>query len=287
MRLKSGLLIGIFGIIVVSLGGLYFTIALCILIYLGSIEFFRMAELSGIKPATKTTLLFCQIILITKYLEVINLIPEFIADSILPIACISICGWLLIQPISGKISDIASSIFGLFYLGFLPSHWIMLRSLNNINQTFWDISSNNSKIFLNNTSMLITFSICLMIVASDIGSFVFGKRFGRSKLTQLSPSKTIEGTLGGVLSSISVGVIISQVLNWSNGFLIGILLGIFVSFFSLIGDLIESMMKRDAGLKDSGDFLPGHGGILDRIDSYIFTPAAVYYLILFLENSPQ
>ena len=140
MRLRSGLLIGIFGLIVVLLGGWFFTLAIALLTYLALLEFFRMAEFKGIKPATKTTLFSCIVIIITTYLETLGLLEGQISNSILPICSVGICTWLLLQPKSGTISDIAASIFGLFYLGFLPSYWIKLRGLESVilssNQNF-------------------------------------------------------------------------------------------------------------------------------------------------------
>jgi len=115
MRLKSGLLIGIFGLIVVLLGGWFFTLATALLTYLALLEFFRMAEFKGIKPATKTTLFSSFVIIISTYLETIGLIEGEISNSILPICSVVICTWLLLQPKPGTISDIAASIFGLFW----------------------------------------------------------------------------------------------------------------------------------------------------------------------------
>ena len=132
MRFKSGLFIGFFGLIVVLLGGWFFTLATALLTYLALLEFFRMAEFKGIKPATKTTIFSCFVIIISTYLETIGLIEGEILNSILPICSVGICTWLLLQPKSGTISDIAASIFGLFYLGFLPSFWIKLRGLESL-----------------------------------------------------------------------------------------------------------------------------------------------------------
>ena len=282
MRLRSGLLIGLFGLIVVLLGGWYFTIAISLLTYIALLEFFRMAEFTGIKPATKTTLFACLIIIISTYLEVIGLLDREIYNSFLPICSVVICTWLLLQPKSGKISDIAASIFGLFYLGFLPSYWIKLRGVQTAitNSTEGSVSLES---FSNSSGLSLTLISCLLIVASDIGSYFIGKSFGKTPLSPISPSKTIEGLIGGIICSILVATSFAFLLNWQNPFLIGILYGILVSLMALVGDLIESMMKRDAKLKDSGTFLPGHGGILDRIDSYIFTPSVIYYIIIIMK----
>ncbi len=281
-RLLSGLLVGAFGILIVSLGDWWFTISLSIIVHLALLEFFRMAEFTGIRPATKTTLLACQLLLLFTQLSSHGYLSIQISDAILPISGAAICGWLLLQPVTGSIADIAASIFGLFYLGFLPSHWIKLRNLleTDLSTNFKLIPSDWSQSFT--FGMLITFVTCLMIVGFDIGSYFVGKKFGNHSLSPISPSKTIEGAFGGLFFSILIGASFGYLLRWEFGIFIGIFIGILVAIFSLVGDLTESMMKRNAGLKDSGNFLPGHGGILDRIDSYLFTPAIVFYIVILL-----
>jgi phosphatidate cytidylyltransferase len=79
-----------------------------------------------------------------------------------------------------------------------------------------------------------------------------------------------------------LGGLFAELLGWNWGWAVGALLGVVVALFALVGDLTESMMKRDAGVKDSGDLLPGHGGILDRIDSYLFTPAVFFTVVTLL-----
>ena len=275
-RLISGLLVGLFGLVVVGLGGWWFTIALGVIVHLGLLEFFRMAQFKGMRPATKTTLVACQLLLISTQWSVNGGIASSLADAVLPLSGAAICGWLLLQPITGSIADIAASIFGLFYLGFLPSHWLRLRNLQAV-----DLAPLVDHIPWNGVSsgLLITLMACLMVVASDIGSYVIGRRFGQRPLSLISPAKTIEGAYGGLLSAVLLGALAGELLEWPYGPFAGGCLGALVALFALVGDLTESMMKRDAGVKDSGDALPGHGGILDRIDSYLFTPAVVFYVV--------
>jgi len=205
-----------------------------------------------------------------------------ISNSILPICSVGICTWLLLQPKPGTISDIAASIFGLFYLGFLPSYWIKLRGLDSViissNQGFMSFEN-----LSNTTGLHLTLTSCFLIVASDIGSYFIGKSFGKTSLSPISPSKTIEGLVGGISCSTLLAIFFAFLMNWENPLFVGIIYGISISLMALVGDLIESMMKRDAKIKDSGNFLPGHGGILDRIDSYIFTPSVLYYIFIILK----
>ncbi len=279
-RLLSGWLAGGFGLVVVVLGGWWFTLAVGVIVHLGLLEFFRMAQFKGIRPATKTTLVAVQLLLVSTQAAAGNgflqgSVAGDVAAAVLPASGAVICGWLLLQPVTGTIADIAASIFGLFYLGFLPSHWIKLRDLLDpalapgLAGFGWPWSP----------GMALTLLGCLLIVATDIGSYVIGRRLGRHPLSPISPGKTIEGALGGVVCALLVGALGGVLLGWRWGWLIGAVLGAVVSLFALVGDLTESMMKRDAGLKDSGDAIPGHGGILDRIDSYLFVPAVVYSLV--------
>ncbi len=286
-RVLSGLLAGAFGLLVVGLGGWWFTLALGVIVHLGLLEFFRMAQSKGIRPATKTTLVACQLLLFSTQWANSGGLPALLPDAVLPLSGAAICGWLLLQPVTGSIADIAASIFGLFYLGFLPSHWLRLRNLMSpdVAPIVQHFSVDNAWF---SSGLLITLAACLMVVASDIGSYIIGRSMGRHPLSPISPAKTIEGAIGGALCSVLVGSLMASLIGWTMGWLSGGLLGALVALFALVGDLTESMMKRDAGVKDSGDALPGHGGILDRIDSYLFTPAVVYYslvlVIPFIEN---
>ena len=111
--------------------------------------------------------------------------------------------------------------------------------------------------------------VIICVVASDTGAYAVGSLLGRHKLApHISPGKTWEGLAGGVAVTTVVAVL-SAVYLLDAPWWVGILLGILVSLAATVGDLVESLLKRDAGLKDMSNFLPGHGGVMDRLDSML------------------
>jgi len=110
--------------------------------------------------------------------------------------------------------------------------------------------------------------VLLLVLGADSGAYMFGKMFGKHKLApKVSPGKTWEGFLGGLVTSALIAVLFATLapLTVSTGTLV--ICAIIATLASVLGDLTESMFKREAGIKDSGNLIPGHGGILDRIDS--------------------
>jgi phosphatidate cytidylyltransferase len=278
-RILSGLIAIPLALSMILIGGWCFTAFFCVIIYLGQLEYFQLARAKGIAPAAKTTLVVSQILLV-----VANLEPRLaVADAIFPIAGTLICFYLLFQPKFATIADISASIMGLFYGGYLPSYWVRLRALGQADlsnlplEGFWLLPWQGiSALPVGLTHTLLAF---LCIWAADIGAYFVGKGFGRTRLSEISPKKTVEGAVFGVAASVAVAVLGSWYLDWAGWPITGVALGLLIGIASLLGDLTESMMKRDAGVKDSGQLIPGHGGILDRADSYVFTAPLVYYFV--------
>lgn len=128
----------------------------------------------------------------------------------------------------------------------------------------------------------ILISILILIWTNDTFAYLVGKNFGKNKLfPSISPKKTIEGFAGGMFFTIISSLLLSKFYTESN-LTIWIVIAVIISIFSTLGDLIQSKFKRVAGIKDSGKIMPGHGGILDRLDSIIFVIPFInlYFLIL-------
>jgi len=117
--------------------------------------------------------------------------------------------------------------------------------------------------------------LLFVVSGTDVGAYLVGKKFGKTKFCETSPNKTLEGVMGGIFTASIFGIIF---VPDEIGFFLGLFISLIVAIASIFGDLFESYLKREADVKDSGDILPGHGGILDRTDGYLF--AGIIMLVL-------
>ncbi|MEM9137864.1 MAG: phosphatidate cytidylyltransferase [Cyanobacteria bacterium P01_F01_bin.42] len=284
-RIASGIVAIIIALGMTILGGWFFTIIFCVLVYLAQIEYFQLVKAKGTRPAGKTTMIVSQMLLVCANSALLPNVTD-LADAILPVAGSLICFYLLFQPRIASIADISASILGLFYGGYLPSFWIRLRSLGNQEVSNLPLNGFWPQSWLDFSTYPMGFKLTLLgflcIWAADIGAYTMGRLVGRTRLSNISPKKTVEGAHFGILGSIIVGVTGALLLRWPLWLVTGITWGGLIGGASLLGDLTESMMKRDAGVKDSGQLIPGHGGILDRADSYVFTAPLVFYFVTIL-----
>tara|TARA_B100000287_G_C20518432_1_gene735914 strand:- start:294 stop:947 length:654 start_codon:yes stop_codon:yes gene_type:complete len=190
---------------------------------------------------------------------------------------------------------IQGSIFFIFFLSILfiatSYEWLkmskkndLLKFLGTIFLLFSFYAAFEIREYKNYKSFLFIVIVCIF---TDIGGYIFGKIFKGPKLTKISPNKTYAGVFGSFLLSLIAGLIYlnyfgkKEITNPDN--LIIFLLILFISLISQIGDLVISYFKRKAKLKDTGKILPGHGGLLDRIDGLIFVFPTIYILFLTLD----
>jgi phosphatidate cytidylyltransferase len=186
---------------------------MCIIVYLGQSEYFRLVRAKGIEPASRITLVTSQVLLI------VGATGSNIDDSLFPIAGTLICFYLLFLPKIASIADISTSLFGLFYSGYLPSYWIRLRvGLDPLTAHSFPFSTDWSQLLLNfdlstlPPAFTITSLSFMCIAAADIGAYLFGKWLGRTRLSEISPNKTVEGAIFGIMG---IGIIgISVVWLW-------------------------------------------------------------------------
>lgn len=286
-RVVFGLGIGILVGGVVLTGGWVFTVALAAAVFVGAREYFELVRSRGIAdgmtPPPRYVSRVCSVI--CALMPVVTLYLGHIDVSVTSAAFV-VAMALLMQRRIPRFAQLTSTMFGLFYCGYLPCFWVKLRcglavpALNTRLGASWPIILGGPTQWT--VGLVATLISISSIIAADTFAFVGGKAFGRTPLTNISPKKTWEGALAGLGGCIATSVVLSRTFCWPISTLSAVAFGFLNFFGSLFGDLTESMIKRDAGVKDSGSLIPGHGGILDRVDSYIFTGALAYSFVKML-----
>jgi phosphatidate cytidylyltransferase len=244
-----------------------FTALVAIWGVLAAFEFYKLIAGAKIAPLTYLGMLWTLLFIISPHfndaflrLTGQPLVPLLLASGVM----ISLI-WLLGRPKKeGAFIGWAWTIAGILYIGWLLSHFVALRGLED----------GRNWVFF---ALFVTF-------ASDTTAFFVGRALGRHKLApKVSPGKTWEGTIAGVLGAIIASLLFSLLIPV--GYWQMVVLGILVSTFGQLGDLVESLLKRNMGVKDSSKIIPGHGGFLDRIDSVVFAGVVVYYYVIWVIQS--
>lgn len=207
------------------------------------------------------------------YTGIIDMQPLFDGvswrEALLGIFTLYLIGLEVIHPNDRSVESVIYTLFGYLYIPWLLGYGITLRYTPDGVLGLW--------------YLMIPI---LAIIASDVGAYVIGKLFGRRKLApQVSPNKTLEGAFGGLALAIVIVSLVTYGLELLLGLRVDvydtILFSVLVASAAQLGDLFESLIKRWAGVKDAGFFLPGHGGALDRIDGMLFAvPVAYYFVVL-------
>ena len=255
-RWLSGRFLGAIVFAVTWFGDPFFSIFIAAIAILGSFEFFPLIGVSKKHPITILGSIGVLLFIGMARFGMEYTAPLLTASVTLPLI------WLVFQSdVKHAAINWAWLIVGILYLGWMLSHFIPMRQLENGRD--WVILA-----ILGN-------------VASDTIAFHCGLKWGRHRMApRISPAKSWEGAAAGFIGTVAIVIILGRYLPtlklpyWQS-----VDLGVLIGFFAPLGDLAESMLKRSTGIKDSGNCLPGHGGILDRLDSILFTVVVVYYYV--------
>ena len=256
------------GLLAIYLGGIYFTAMVVVLIGIAAWEYARLFEAGGLQPCGPLMVAAAVALVLARYLDGFRSSSWLLALGIMASMTFHLFAFERGRDEAG--TDFAITLSGILYLGWLGAYLVSLREL---------------------PSGMAWVLVALPVVwLADTGAYLVGRRWGRRKMApRLSPKKSWEGYWGGVAWGTLSGVIIALLLQFflreeaaAVTPLRAGLVGLVLSLLTPLGDLGESMIKRQVGVKDSSNLLPGHGGAFDRIDSWLWAGVIGYYLITWL-----
>jgi phosphatidate cytidylyltransferase len=254
-------------LLVIVIGKWLFTLVVAVALGIAAVEFGGMYRSSGFRPALPLLLLSVVSFAVVRYLFGFEFTPILLAAL-----CLIAMTWHVIDYERGAANsgiDLTLTLGGSIYLGWIGAYLVSLRSLPD--------------------GMWWVLLVLPVIWAADIAAYFVGRAVGRHPFSpRLSPKKTWEGYLAGILAAVLVGAALGVLWQFaagaasSLGWLQGAIVGFVVGALSPMGDLGISMFKREREVKDTGSLLPGHGGLLDRIDTWLWSGVLSYYLIVLL-----
>jgi phosphatidate cytidylyltransferase len=284
-RLLTAAILVPLAVFVVTKGGLWLLGTIMALILIGQREFYQMIEEKGAHPLVGFGLSAAMALCLVQYVG-----TDYQANLLMTATLLVV---LVAQLGKAKITEALASIsgtfFGVFYVGWLLSHGISLRNFYGA-ITFRYGEETAASIGLSpDCGIFMLFFALFVVIWCDAGAYFGGRAYGKRKLAPtISPGKSVEGAVAGVFGGLLGAIVckggfdlfwpeLSASLSW---YAVGVL-ALLLSAAGIVGDLIESLLKRDAEVKDAGHLLPGTGGVLDRIDSFLLAIPVMYYAMLF------
>ncbi len=241
-------------------GDPWLSIVVSLFVLLGTFEFYRLGNSAGWQPFSIIGIILALLFILNTHSDDAKTTPLLITGAILiPLTRV-------IWQYDGQRAFInwIWTVAGVFYVGWMMSHFLLLR----------DLDDGRSWVLI---ALFATF-------ASDTSAYFTGRALGKHKMAPaISPGKTWEGAIGGLVGAAAATVALIVITGVDDiGYAKIIPLGFLISIFAQVGDLTESALKRNADTKDAGSLIPGHGGVLDRLDSIIFTIVLVYYYVIWI-----
>lgn len=283
-RLGTALVLIPFVLWAIVHGGLLYVAIVIGIGLLAQHEFYGLIEDKGARPIRGVGLAFGAAVILVAHIG-----NEYHAMLLMTASVLSLMvAQLGKNEITEAMASISGTFFGVFYVAWLLSHAVLLRKIDEAAASHQDPAFLVTIHLTPESGIFFMIFTLVTIVGNDAGAYFAGRAWGRRKLApMISPNKSIEGALGGVIFGVICGLgtklvfdtfwtDLSASLPWSVALLFGILLCV----VGIIGDLVESLLKRDAEVKDTGALLPGMGGVLDRIDAPLLGLPTMYYLML-------
>ncbi|MDH7601578.1 MAG: phosphatidate cytidylyltransferase [Armatimonadota bacterium] len=253
-------------------GGIPFVVAVTIVALVGTSEFYSQVRRTGARPVEWAGLLAVIVFVLSARTHR----QQTVGLSFSVLIILSFLTELL-RTRRSPVVNLGATMLGAVYVGWLLSHVVMLRGLR---------GTVTVGRFKSTAGAWLVMYVFLCTWACDTVAYFVGRYYGRTKLApKLSPGKTIEGSVGGLVGSIIVAAVFGALIRlpaWHS-----LAMGVLIGILAQLGDLTESAVKREIGIKDFGTIMPGHGGVLDRFDSLLFTgTASYYYVVYFLQHWP-
>jgi phosphatidate cytidylyltransferase len=247
-------------------GGWPYLLLVEAIVTLGVLEFYRMAEAKGARPHTIVGALSTAGLVALLYFGFTAASGSLMTGAFLLVLVMEL---RRARP-EGAMHNIGTTVLGVFYVGWLGAHLGMIRSL----------PASAGRPELGGGTVLFAFVVTWM---ADTGAYFIGRAWGRRLLyPAVSPRKSVEGAFGGLITALVAGLLgriwFCPALSVGDALFLALVAGL----IGPIGDLVESLLKRDSGLKDSAATIPGHGGVLDRFDSLLFVSPVFYYYLKYM-----